>query len=62
MSATLLDQPAITIHHHTSPSPGSLRDSDRDAAAGVCPVCGSSATYQTMDGRWGCTSCGSTWA
>jgi hypothetical protein len=25
-------------------------------------VCGSGATYQTSDGRWGCTQCGSTWA
>ncbi|MET8543549.1 transposase [Kitasatospora sp. NPDC004799] len=62
MSAALLDPATATTRARTSPSPGNLPDSDRDAAARVCPVCGSSATYQTMDGRWGCTSCGSTWA
>ncbi|MFF2118782.1 hypothetical protein [Kitasatospora sp. NPDC058184] len=47
--------------HHTS-QPGSLPHSDQPAAAMACPMCGSGATYQTMDGRWGCTQCGSTWA
>jgi ribosomal protein L37AE/L43A len=31
-------------------------------ADGNCPMCGSSSTYQTGGGRWGCTQCGSTWS
>lgn len=42
--------------------PGIVPDDDIEARDGICPVCGSGNTYQTMDGRWGCTQCGSTWA
>jgi ribosomal protein L37AE/L43A len=31
-------------------------------SAVTCPVCGSSSTYQTAEGRWGCVQCGSSWA
>ncbi|SDT62620.1 Transposase zinc-ribbon domain-containing protein [Streptomyces sp. TLI_053] len=62
MSETLLDRPAISIPPHPGRLPGSLLERDSEAGARVCPVCGSSATYQTLEGRWGCTSCGSTWS
>lgn len=35
---------------------------DHQARDGSCPMCGSSSTYQTADGRWGCVSCGSSWS
>ncbi|MFG2905237.1 hypothetical protein ACGF13_09265 [Kitasatospora sp. NPDC048286] len=62
MSAALLDRAEAPNLTHGDPQPGTVLDSDRIAAAMACPVCGSGATYQTMDGRWGCTQCGSTWA
>lgn len=48
----------------TEPEPAILilPDEDDGPACRICPVCGSSSTYQTMDGRWGCTQCGSSWA
>ncbi|WBP87617.1 eL43 family ribosomal protein [Kitasatospora cathayae] len=42
--------------------PSTLLERADEPSARACPVCGSGATYQTMDGRWGCTACGSTWA
>jgi ribosomal protein L37AE/L43A len=48
-------------HGHTGAG-GIVHDEDTEPRDGACPACGSSATYQTMDGRWGCTQCGSTWA
>lgn len=41
---------------------GIVHEQDNAPACRSCPVCGSSSTYQTMDGRWGCLQCGSTWA
>lgn len=60
MAAILLEPPTRTDapatmpdeHHHPDHTP-------RD---GNCPMCGSSSTYQTGDGRWGCVQCGSTWS
>lgn len=69
MSATLLlDRPnahAQATSENLLPTPpatSTLLERDHEPSARTCPVCGSGATYQTMDGRWGCTSCGSTWA
>jgi len=41
--------------------PGIVLD-DTEARDMACPVCGSGSTYQTQDGRWGCTQCHSTWS
>lgn len=69
MSATLLlyrpnaqSQPITQTPPPASPTTSTLLERDHEPSARTCPVCGSGATYQTMDGRWGCTSCGSTWA
>ncbi|MFE4974232.1 hypothetical protein ACFRAR_19245 [Kitasatospora sp. NPDC056651] len=62
MSAALIDCPGTPKPTHDTPQPGNVPNSDQPAAAMSCPMCGSGATYQTMDGRWGCTQCGSTWA
>jgi large subunit ribosomal protein L37Ae len=61
MSAALLDCPKVQNPAHDTPQPGNVPNSNQPAAM-ACPMCGSGATYQTMDGRWGCTQCGSTWA
>ncbi|MGV9263455.1 transposase [Kitasatospora sp. NPDC003701] len=67
MSAIPLDKPRTGArpaekHPATTPAASTLLERAREPDARTCPVCGSGATYQTMDGRWGCTSCGSTWA
>ncbi|MFE7590233.1 hypothetical protein ACFU6K_12585 [Kitasatospora sp. NPDC057512] len=62
MSEALPDHPEVQNPAHDTPQPGNLPNSDQPAAAMTCPMCGSGATYQTMDGWWGCTQCGSTWA
>ncbi|MFJ3791215.1 hypothetical protein [Kitasatospora sp. NPDC090091] len=62
MSATLLDRPIAENPPATIPAPSTLPERDDQPAARTCPVCGSGATFQTMDGRWGCTQCGATWA
>jgi large subunit ribosomal protein L37Ae len=61
MSAALLERPETPNQPPTGPQPGTVLGSDLTAAAVSCPVCGSGSTYQTMDGRWGCTQCGSSW-
>ncbi|AUY52426.1 hypothetical protein [Streptomyces sp. CB01881] len=68
MSAILLDKPSTEAQSVTeiqpiaTPAPSTLPGWPGRPPARTCPVCGSGSTYQTMDGRWGCTSCGSTWA
>ncbi|WP_406204577.1 hypothetical protein OH807_29080 [Kitasatospora sp. NBC_01560] len=62
MSAILLDQPITEFQPVADPTPSTLLERADEPAARACPVCGSGATYQTMEGRWGCTSCGATWA
>ncbi|MFJ9948104.1 hypothetical protein [Kitasatospora sp. NPDC091207] len=67
MSAILLDKPSTEAQlaekqPATTPAPSTLLKRVDEASARTCPVCGSGATYQTMDGRWGCTQCGATWA
>ncbi|MER7705571.1 hypothetical protein ABTX81_22100 [Kitasatospora sp. NPDC097605] len=62
MSVVLLTRPSSPTHPTTAPKTGTLRDKEREASARTCPVCGSASTFQTMDGRWGCTQCGSTWS
>jgi ribosomal protein S27AE len=59
----------ITIERDNPANPGApdedsgiVHEHDHTPSARSCPMCGSSATYQTPDGRWGCTQCGSTWA
>ncbi|MEU3568433.1 hypothetical protein AB0E96_08395 [Kitasatospora sp. NPDC036755] len=61
MSAALLDRPT-PITGQDTPQPGTVLNGDQTVTAMACPVCGSGSTYQTMDGRWGCTQCGSSWA
>ncbi|MFF2747473.1 hypothetical protein ACFVVA_18230 [Kitasatospora sp. NPDC058048] len=61
-AALLLDRPETPNPTHGARQPGNVPNSDRTTSAMACPICGSGATYQTMDGRWGCTVCGSTWA
>lgn len=56
MAAILLEPPT-----HTD-SPATMPNQDHEARDGMCPACGSSSTYQTMEGRWGCVSCGATWS
>jgi ribosomal protein S27AE len=59
MSVILLE-PATT-----EPIPATIPDEDQpdhQCRDGSCPMCGSSSTYQTADGRWGCVQCGSTWS
>lgn len=41
---------------------GIVHEKDTEPRNMSCPMCGSGSTYQTMDGRWGCTQCGSSWA
>jgi len=60
---------SITIERENPAKPGTpsedsgiVPEQDHTPSARSCPVCGSGATYQTSDGRWGCTQCGSTWA
>ncbi|MEV7941070.1 hypothetical protein AB0O82_33695 [Kitasatospora sp. NPDC088264] len=62
MSSVLLDKPVTETEPATAPTPSTLLERADEPSARACPVCGSSATHQTMDGRWGCTACGSTWA
>ncbi|WP_405007775.1 hypothetical protein OHV13_30240 [Kitasatospora purpeofusca] len=62
MSTVLLDKPVAEIRPTSAPVPSTLPERDREAGARACPVCGSGSTYQMMDGRWGCTQCGSTWS
>lgn len=62
VSVIQLDPPATPNRPCTPNPPGTLPERDLGACARTCPVCGSSSTYQTMDGRWGCVQCGSTWA
>ncbi|MFF7989855.1 hypothetical protein ACFZDG_08720 [Kitasatospora xanthocidica] len=62
MSSVLLDKPVTETEPATTPTPSTLLERADEPSARACPVCGSGATYQTMDGRWGCTACGSTWA
>lgn len=57
MAAILLEPPTRTSVPATMPN-----QDDHEARDGMCPACGSSSTYQTMDGRWGCVSCGATWS
>ncbi|MBF9072057.1 eL43 family ribosomal protein [Streptacidiphilus fuscans] len=57
MAAILLEPP--TVRH----APTTMPDKDDHEARDMsCPACGSSATYQVMSGRWGCTNCGATWS
>lgn len=60
-AAQLLERPTTQTTHHAAPTPGNLPDNGQDTSMVSCPVCGSGSTYQTMNGRWGCTSCGSSW-
>ncbi|MEE1788756.1 hypothetical protein PUR71_38525 [Streptomyces sp. SP17BM10] len=60
--ADVQDQPTGQNLPTAALEPSTLLGRDREPSARTCPVRGSGATYQTMDGRWGCTSCGSTWA
>lgn len=62
MTTVLLDKPVTEIEPTTTSTPSTLLERVYEPSAHTCPVCGSGATYQTMDGRWGCTTCGSTWA
>ncbi|MFE6056595.1 hypothetical protein ACFQ6N_38135 [Kitasatospora sp. NPDC056446] len=62
MIIILLDEPVPDMRPTDAPAPTTLPERGRETSGRACPVCGSSATYQTMDGRWGCTACGSTWA
>ena len=60
MPAITLEPPTthpVRIDPGTMPEPGVLQPTD-----GNCPMCGSSSTYQTIDGRWGCVQCGSSWS
>ncbi|MEV7600518.1 hypothetical protein AB0O91_24415 [Kitasatospora sp. NPDC089797] len=62
MSSSLLDEPVTEIEPTTAPTPSTLLSRSDEPSARACPVCGSGATYQTLEGRWGCTTCGATWA
>ncbi|MFJ4192350.1 hypothetical protein [Kitasatospora sp. NPDC089509] len=62
MSSVLLDKSDSETAPTTAPAPSTLLERADQPSARTCPVCGSGATYQTIDGRWGCTACGSTWA
>ncbi|MFD9691505.1 hypothetical protein ACFWXO_37745 [Kitasatospora sp. NPDC059088] len=57
----LLDRQTVQTTHRTTPTHGSLPESGRGTEMTACPICGSGNTYQTMEGRWGCTACGSSW-
>lgn len=54
MSVILLEPPSVPA---TMPN-----EHDHEARNMTCPMCGSSSTYQTSDGRWGCVQCGSSWS
>lgn len=56
MATILLDPPT------TDTVPATIPDQDHEARDGMCPACGSSSTYQTMEGKWGCCTCGATWS
>lgn len=58
MAAILLEPPTHTDAPATMPD----EKHDHDARGATCPMCGSSSTYQTADGRWGCVQCGSSWS
>jgi ribosomal protein S27AE len=62
MSTTTHKPPESAIQHDPDRDSGIVHQQDDDPACRACPVCGSSNTYQTMEGRWGCLQCGSTWA
>ncbi|WP_031073533.1 hypothetical protein [Streptomyces sp. NRRL WC-3742] len=62
MITILLDKPVAETEPIAAPAPSTLLERADQPSARTCPVCGSGATYQTIDGRWGCTACGSTWA
>ncbi|MFI6153563.1 hypothetical protein ACIBCA_12785 [Kitasatospora sp. NPDC051170] len=59
---TMIDKPVTATEPTATPAPSTLLERADEPSARACPVCGSGATYQTIDGRWGCTTCGSTWA
>jgi ribosomal protein L37AE/L43A len=58
MSVILLEPPTTTTIPATMPDEDQPDHQCRDMN---CPVCGSSSTYQTGGGRWGCVQCGSSW-
>ncbi|MFE5581182.1 hypothetical protein [Kitasatospora sp. NPDC056531] len=62
MSAILLSESIVETRSCDTLAPSTLLERDDEPSARACPVCGSSATYQTMNGRWGCTVCVATWA
>lgn len=62
MNINLIDSRELAEPASPGPDGGIVAERDRSAQSRSCPMCGSGATYQTQDGRWGCTQCGSTWA
>lgn len=62
MHSSTLERPASTNTPNAGRKPDILPTEDTTPRGVCCPVCGSGNTYQTMDGRWGCVSCGSSWA